>query len=348
MVIATELAPSVGTALVCRALGVSRAGFYRRQKPPLLPGPAKDRNPSPRALSHAERRNVLGPLNSPQFVDRAPAQVHAALLDQGFYHCSARTMYRILHDNQEVRERRDQLQHPQYHRPELIASGPCQVWSWDITLLPGPGKGSRYHLYVILDIFSRYSVGWLLAHRECSELATRLIRETCDKQGVQPDQLTIHSDRGPAMKSQTVAQLLAALGVVKSHSRPRISNDNPFSESQFKTFKYQPDFPDRFASYDEALAYCTEFFSWYNDHHYHSGLNMLTPASVHYGHDANIVANRRRTLDGAYAAHPERFVRGLPTQKMAPQTVWINPPDTPQLTTADIPEFISHETLNTH
>jgi putative transposase len=326
MAVATELAPCVGIARACRALGVSRAGFYRRQKPSLST-PIKDRNPSPRALSGAERRNVLDLLNSPRFVDHAPAQVHAALLDQGTYHCSSRTMYRILHDNWEVRERRDQLQHPQYHKPELIASGPCQVWSWDITLLPGPGKGSRYHLYVILDIFSRYAVGWLLAHRECSELAARLIRETCDKQEVRPEQLTIHSDRGPAMKSQTVAQLLAALGVVKSHSRPSISNDNPFSESQFKTFKYQPDFPDRFASYDEALAYCTEFFSWYNEQHYHSGLNMLTPVSVHYGQAQQIVAQRNQTLQAAYDKRPERFVRGTPSQKQPPRDVWINPPE---------------------
>ena len=346
MAVATELAPSVGTARACRALGVSRAEFYRRQKPSLST-PIKDRNPSPRALSHAERRTVLDLLNSPRFVDHAPAQVHAALLDQGTYHCSSRTMYRILHDNREVRERRDQLQHPHYHKPELIASGPCQVWYWDITLLPGPGKGSRYHLYVILDIFSRYAVGWLLAHRECSELATRLIRETCDKQEVRPDQLTIHSDRGPAMKSQTVAQLLAALGVIKSHSRPSISNDNPFSESQFKTFKYQPDFPDRFASYDEALAYCTEFFSWYNDQHYHSGLNMLTPASVHYGHAEQIVAQRNQTLQAAYDKHPERFVRGTPLQKQPPKDVWINPPE-PELNPQKIPNSRQPILPNTH
>ena len=238
-------------------------------------------------------------------------------------------MYRILDENQEVRERRDQLQHPQYHKPELIATAPRQVWSWDITLLPGPGKGSRFHLYVILDIFSRYVVGWLLAHRECSELAARLIRETCFKEDVQPDQLTIHSDRGPSMKSQTVAQLMAALSVVKSHSRPHVSNDNPFSESQFKTLKYQPDFPDRFASYDEALAYCVKFFSWYNDHHYHSGLAMLTPEAVHFGRANAIVAQRQQILEAAYAAHPERFVLGLPKQKPAPLTVWINKPKDP-------------------
>lgn len=304
MNVVTELAPRVGTALACHALGVSRAGYYRRQQP-VAPALPRDHNPSPRALSPTERQDVLDVLNSPRFMDQAPPQIHAALLDEGIYHCSTRTMYRILQDHHEIRERRDQLQHPQYHRPELIATAPCQVWSWDITLLPGPGKGSHFHLYVILDIFSRYSVGWLLAQRECSELAARLIRETCTKQQVQPDQLTIHSDRGPAMKSQTVAQLLATLGVVKSHSRPRISNDNPFSESQFKTFKYQPDFPDRFASYNEALAYCTEFFPWYNNHHYHSGLAMLTPASVHYGTAETIVANRGVTLQAAYAAHPE-------------------------------------------
>lgn len=348
MVVAIELSPSVGIAVACRALGVSRAGFYRRQKPPLSPGPVKERKPSPRSLNDAERRNVLDLLNSVPFMDKAPAQVHAALLDQGLYHCSTRTMYRILHDNQEVRERRNQRQHPQYSKPELIASKPCQVWSWDITLLPGPGKGSRYHLYVILDIFSRYAVGWLLAHRECSELATRLIRETCEKQNVQPDQLTIHSDRGPAMKSQTVAQLLAALGVIKSHSRPSISNDNPFSESQFKTFKYQPDFPIRFASYDEALAYCSEFFAWYNNDHYHSGLNMLTPASVHYGDDTAIVAERQRTLEAAYAAHPERFVHGLPTQKMAPQTVWINDPNPLIKTITDKTILTQLQYPNTH
>lgn len=340
MTVVTALTPHVRTAVACRALGVSRAGFYRRQQPPHAPALSRDRCPSPRALNPSERQGVLDVLNSPRFVDQAPAQVHAALLDEGIYHCSSRTMYRILEDNQEVRERRDQLQHPPYHKPELIATGPCQVWSWDITLLPGPGKGSRFHLYVILDIFSRYVVGWLLATRECSQLAARLIRETCDKQDVQPTQLTIHSDRGPSMKSQTVAQLLAALGVIKSHSRPHVSNDNPFSESQFKTLKYRPDFPDRFASYDEALAFCVQFFSWYNDQHYHSGIGLLTPASVHYRQAHHIVAQRQQTLQAAYAAHPERFVRGLPRHRPVPQAVWINPPQ------ASLP-VVSHQLGNT-
>jgi putative transposase len=326
MTATTKLAPAVGVAVACRALGVSRAGFYRRQRPARRRIASMTRRASPRALTESERQNVLELLNSPRFVDQAPAQVNTALLDDGVYYCSTRTMYRVLDESQEVRERRNLLRHPHYHKPELIASGPNQVWSWDITMLPGPAKGTRFHLYVILDIFSRYVVGWLLAERECAYLAERLIRESCTKQNVQPEQLTIHSDRGPSMKSQTVAQLLAALGIIKSQSRPHVSNDNPFSESQFKTLKYRPEFPDHFASYDEGRAFCVEFFAWYNDEHYHSGLAMLTPASVHYKRAGPILAQRGLTLAAAYAAHPERFVHGLPKPKTVPQTVWINPP----------------------
>jgi putative transposase len=322
----TEISPAVGVVAACRALGVSRAGFYRRLQLPTPTAP-RPRRASPRALSLAERQGVREVLNSERFADQAPAQIHTALLDEGVYHCSTRTMYRILNEAQEVRERRNLLRHPQYHKPELLATGPNQVWSWDITMLPGPGKGARFHLYVILDIFSRYVVGWLLAERECAHLATRLIRESCDKQQVRPEQLTIHSDRGPAMKSQTVAQLLAALGIVKSQSRPHVSNDNPFSESQFKTLKYRPEFPERFASYDEGRAFCVNFFAWYNDEHYHSGLRLLTPASVHHGQTGPILAQRGLTLQAAYAAHPERFVHGVPMPKAAPETVWINPPN---------------------
>jgi putative transposase len=249
-------------------------------------------------------------------------------------------MYRLLGDADEVRERRNQLQHPTYSKPELVATAPNQVWSWDITLLLGPAKGSRFQLYVILDIFSRYVVGWMLATRECSQLAARLIRETCDKENVLPDQLTIHSDRGPAMKSHNVAQLLAALGVDKSHSRPHVSNDNPFSESQFKTLKYRPEFPDRFASYDEALAFCTQFFHWYNHQHYHSGIGLLTPTSVHHGHAPTIVAKRQQTLNAAHAAHPERFVNGPPKPKPVPVVVWINPPKDANVITDQITKII--------
>jgi putative transposase len=318
-------APAIGVVVACRALGVSRAGFYRRQQPPRARSVATIRRASSRALTEAERQGIRAVLNSSRFVDQAPAQIHTTLLDEGVYHCSTRTMYRILDAAQEVRERRNQLRHPHYHKPELLATAPNQVWSWDITMLPGPARGSRFHLYVILDIFSRYVVGWLLAERECAHLAARLIRETCVKQDVRAEQLTIHSDRGPSMKSQTVAQLLAALGVIKSQSRPHVSNDNPFSESQFKTLKYRPEFPERFASYEEARAFSVAFFAWYNNEHYHSGLHMLTPASVHYGRTGPILAQRARTLGAAYAAHPGRFVHGLPKPKPVPETVWINP-----------------------
>ncbi len=325
MTLTSELSPTVGVAAACLALGLSRAGLYRHLQPRIRTAPIP-RQASPRALSQAERQGVRDVLNSERFADQAPAQVNTALLDDGVYYCSTRTMYRVLDAGQGVRERRNLLRHPHYHKPELIANAPNQVWSWDITMLPGPAKGTRFHLYVILDIFSRYVVGWLLAERECAHLASRLIRESCDKQQRRPEQLTIHSDRGPAMKSQTVAQLLAALGIIKSQSRHHVSNDNPFSESQFKTLKYRPEFPERFASYDAALAFCVEFFAWYNDEHYHSGLRLLTPASVHHGQAGPILEQRKTTLQAAYAAHPERFVHGLPKPKTVPQTVWINPP----------------------
>ena len=329
MNLAAELAPTVRIVVVCKALGISRASYYRRHQPvcvPITPILLEPRSPSPRGLSLAERHSIRDVLNSNRFVDLAPAQIYTALLDEGVFLCSVRSMYRILDDAQEVRERRDQLRHPTYHKPELIATAPNQVWSWDITLLKGPVKASRFHLYVILDIFSRYVVGWLLAERECQDLAARLIRETCEKQEVKPEQLTIHSDRGPAMKSQTVAQLLGVLGVTKSQSRPYVSNDNPFSESQFKTLKYRPEFPERFASFHEAHAFCVRFFPWYNDEHYHSGLQMFTPSSVHYCQTGPILAQREQTMQAAYAAHPERFVHGVPKLKPVPETVWINPP----------------------
>ena len=253
--------------------------------------------------------------------------MHAAILDEGKYLCSIRTMYRILHDAQEVRERRNHLRHPNYKKPELLATGPNQVWSCDITKLLGPAKWTYYHLYVILDIYSRYTVGWMLASRENADLAKRLIRDSIEKQNVEPNQLTIHSDRGPAMKSHTVAQLMATLGVTKSHSRPHVSNDNPFSESQFKTLKYRPGFPDRFGSQEDARAFCQRFFTWYNDEHYHSGLGMLTPASVHYGHAEEVLARRSKTLDAAYEVHPERFTGTRPRPLALPEAVWINPPE---------------------
>jgi putative transposase len=324
---AEQLAPDVGTAAACRAMGVARATLYRRRRAQTLPKTG-DRSPrrQPRALDEAERRQVLDVLHSERFVDKPPAAVYAALLDEGAYHCSIRTMYRILHDHHEVRERRNQLRHPHYKKPELLATGPNQVWSWDITKLLGPAKWTYYYLYVILDIYSRYAVGWMVASRENADLAKRLIRGSIEKQGVSADQLTLHSDRGPSMKSHTVAQLLATLGVTKSHSRPHVSNDNPFSESQFKTLKYRPEFPERFGSQEDARGFCQEFFRWYNHEHYHSGIGLLTPAMVHSGQAAEVLNRRGQTLDVAYAAHPERFVNRRPRPPALPEAVWINPP----------------------
>jgi putative transposase len=259
-------------------------------------------------------------------MDKAPREIYAKLLDEGKYFCSLRTMYRILEEDNAVKERRDQLRHPAYQKPELLATGPNQVWSWDITKLLGPEKWTYFYLYVILDIYSRYVVGWTLAHREAREIASRLIRESVDKQEVSEDQLTLHSDRGPSMSSQTVAQLLGTLGVTKSHSRPHVSNDNPFSESQFKTLKYCPQFPKRFGGFDDALTFCRSFFRWYNDEHYHTGIGLLTPSSLHYGEAADVLRARQETLNAAYQAHPERFVRGRPTPTEIPSAVWINPP----------------------
>ena len=321
----------MGVEPACEALGVSRATFYRRQVAPRSAAAdttLTERPAPPRTLSAEERHTVLETLNSPQFADHAPAEVYARLLDEGTYLCSIRTMYRLLDQHHEVRERRDQLQHPQYHKPELLATAPNQVWSWDITKLLGPAKWTYFHLYVVLDIFSRYVVGWLLAHRECASLARRLIGESCQKQPIDPGQLTIHSDRGSPMKSQTVSQLLATLGVVRSLSRPHVSNDNPFSESQFKTLKYQGEFPDRFDSFDVALAFCEKFFPWYNDEHYHSGLGLLTPASVHFDQTPAVLAQRQAVLTAAYAQHPERFVHRPPAPAAPPKAVYINAPNT--------------------
>jgi putative transposase len=269
---------------------------------------------------------VLDLLHEPRFVDLAPAQVYAGLLDDERYVCSERTMYRILEANQEVRERRDQRRHPNYAAPQLLATAPNQLWSWDITKLLGPAKWTYFYLYVILDVFSRYVVGWMVAHRESASLAEKLIRDTCARQGIVAGQLTIHADRGSSMTSKPVALLLADLGVIKSHSRPYVSDDNPFSESQFKTMKYRPQFPDRFGSMVDARAFCQAFFPWYNTEHRHSGIGLLTPSDVHHGLADQRIATRARVLACAYAAHPERFVGGLPQPPARPTEVWINPP----------------------
>jgi putative transposase len=319
-----DLSAKVGIVRACNVLSVPRASFYRWKNPEGLE--ARPRPSPPRALSSQERQVVLDTLNSEEFRDRAPAEVHAALLDRRTYLCSVRTMYRILDANAEVRERRNQLRHPVYKKPELVATGPNQVWTWDITKLLGPEKWTYFHLYVMLDLYSRYVVGWLLASKESAALAKRLIAESVAKEGVQRDQLSIHSDRGTSMASKTVAQLLANLGITKSHSRPHVSNDNPFSESQFKTLKYRPDFPDRFGSLEDAIAFCRAFFAWYNYEHYHSGIAFLTPNALHHGGAEAVIQTRRQVLASAYEAHPERFVRRPPTPQEPPAAVWINPP----------------------
>ena len=345
-----ELTPQIGTTAACRGLGVSRATVYRRRRPTTSAATTAPRPRPARALSDQEQQGVLEVLHSEPFVDQAPAEVYAALLDQGQYLCSIRTMYRILDGQREVRERRNQLRHPTYHKPQLLAAAPNQVWSWDITKLLGPAKWTYFYLYVILDIFSRYVVGWMLAHRESAHLAERLIRETVVKQGIVRDhpadgaRLTIHSDRGPSMRSRTVAQLLATLGITKSHSRPHVSDDNPYSESQFKTLKYRPEFPARFAGFDHALDFCGEFFHWQNHEHHHWGLGLLTPAVVHFGQADSVLAARQAVLTAAHAAHPERFVRQPPQPLPLPREVWINPPaDRPETRAIALPRYTNSE-----
>jgi len=318
-----DLKDRLGIAPICAAMGLARSSFYRHQNP--KPVCATQRT-SPRALSAAERENVLAVLHEPRFADLAPPQVYTRLLDEDRYLCSERTLYRILGENKEVRERRDQLRHPVYQKPELLATASNQVWSWDITKLLGPAKWTYFYLYVILDIFSRYVPGWLLATRESAALAKHLIEETCRRQGIESGQLTTHSDRGPSMTSKPVALLLSDLGIVKSLSRPYTSNDNPFSEAQFKTLKYTPGFPDRFGSIQDGRAHCQPLFNWYNTEHHHSGIGMMTPEAVHYGFASVIIAKRQKTLDKAFALHPERFVRNPPSHQEVPQQVWINPP----------------------
>jgi putative transposase len=321
-----EVGPGLGIAPTCAVLGLPTATYYRRSK--LQPAPRQRPSP-PRALPTAERATVLEVLHEPQFVDQAPAQVYAQLLDAERYLCSERTMYRILDENHEVRERRDQLRHPHYPAPELLATAPNQVWSWDITKLLGPSKWTYFYLYVIMDLFSRYVVGWMVAYEERAALAKKLIEQSCRRQGITPGQLTLHADRGPSMTSKPVALLLSDLGVTKTHSRPYVSNDNPFSEAQFKTMKYRPDFPDRFGSIQHARGHGHIFFPWYNTEHRHSGLGMLTPHEVHYGLAEKRVEARARVLATAFTAHPERFVAGLPRPPALPSEVWINKPSAP-------------------
>ncbi len=318
-----SLSTEIGIKPACHALGLARSGFYRGQRPATAPAP---RPSPPRTLSPVERQTVLETLHSDRFVDQAPATIYATLLDEGRYYCSIRTLYRILAEQAEVRERRNQLRHPLYQKPELLATAPNQVWSWDITKLLGPVRWSYFYLYVILDIFSRYVVGWMLAPAESAALAQRLITDTCTKQQIEPGQLTLHADRGSSMTSKPVALLLADLGITKTHSRPYTSADNPFSEAQFKTLKYRPEFPERFGSLEDARAFCQRFFAWYNSEHRHAGIGLMSPAAVHEGRAALMWTARHQVLRTVYAAHPDRFVNKPPQPPLLPQAVWINPP----------------------
>jgi len=309
------------------AVGEAQARWYRRhrQSPP-PPKPGRVPALQPRALSEVERKELRAVLNSEDHVDEAPATVYAKLLDGGVYLGSVSTMYRVLRDHDEVRERRRQATHPAAKKPELLATKPNQCWSWDITKLLGPEKWTYYYLYVIIDIYSRYVPGWMLAHAENAKLAEALLADTVTKQNIGHGQLIIHADRGSPMTAKPVAFLLADLGVTKSHSRPHCSNDNPFSESQFRTLKYRPAFPDRFGSFEDARAHCTSFFGWYNDEHRHSGIGFHTAADVHYGRAELVRAQRADVLNAAYAEHPERFVRKPPKPPRLPAAVWINEP----------------------
>ncbi len=320
------LALTVGLAPACRALGVARASVYRHRTPP-VPKPRSSRRPSPRALAPLERTQVLDMLHEDRFVDRAPAAVYATLLEEGRYLCSIRTMYRVLHDADEVTERRPQRRHPHREPPRLVATAPNQVWTWDITRLPGPRKWVTYPLYVVLDLFSRYVVAWMVATRESASRAQRLITSACQKQGIAPGQLTLHQDRGAPMTAKTFSQLLVDLDILASYSRPRVSDDNPYSESQFKTAKYAPAYPGRFCCPEDARTYFRNFLAWYNTEHRHSGLGLLTPDAVHHGLADELQATRQHVLDDAYSRHPERFVNGRPRPPKVPSEVWINQPN---------------------
>lgn len=329
-----ELAPIVGVSSACAAVGENRARWYRRH--PVHPKPPAPKPPpqrQPRALSDEERAGLREVLNSPDHVDEAPATVYAKLLDDGIYLGSVSTMYRVLGEHGEVGDRRRHATHPPKVKPELVATAPNSVWSWDITKLLGPAKWTYYYLYVIIDIYSRYVPGWMLARAERANLAEALLDDTIVKQHVERGQLTIHADRGTSMASKPVAFLLADLGVTKSHSRPHCSNDNPYSESQFRTLKYRPDFPKRFGSFEDAHTFCVDFFNWYNNEHRHSGIGFHTPANVHYGRAVAIQDQRSQVLNAAYAAHPERFVKRPPTPPALPEAAWINKPEEDPTTT---------------
>jgi putative transposase len=322
---AEVLGQKVGLRTACDVLGVVRSSVYRTRQARKR-AEVKHRPTPKRALASEERAVIRQTLNSSRFQDCAPREVYATLLDEGQYHCHWRTMYRILDEHEEVKERRNLLRHPSYVKPELLATKPNELWSWDITKLLGPTKWTYFYLYVILDVYSRYVVGWMVALQEAAHLAEELITQSCLRQNIQCNQLTLHADRGQAMTSKTVTMLLADLGVTKTHSRPYVSNDNPYSEAQFKTLKYRPDYPGRFGSLPDARTWSSAFFGWYNHEHHHSGIALLTPADVHFGRAEQVLQARQRVLQAAYEEKPERFVKGLPSLPSLPAAAWINAP----------------------
>lgn len=317
--------PLLGTKTACVATGRSRATIYRRRRPPRVTE-KRPRPAPPNKLADHEAHAILDVLNSPRFCDASPAQVYFTLLDEGVYLASESTFYRLLRAAGEVRERRRQATHPPRTRPELVARRPLQVWSWDITKLKGPRRGEYYDCYVVLDIFSRYVVAWCVAPTESGELAKELIADAVRRHNIPPGQLTIHADRGSSMTSNPVVELYGFLGIGRSHSRPHVSNDNPFSEAQFKTLKYCPAFPERFGSIHDARAFCERFFGNYNHEHRHSGIAYHTPASVHYGTADEVRDQRAETLAAAYAANPDRFRHRRPAPPKLPTVAWINEP----------------------
>ena len=324
------LSQHAGVRTACQALNVHSSAYYRYQQPP--PVQSVSRPPPPLKLSADERQRAHETLLSERFVDQAPASIVASLLDEDTYLCSERTLYRILAENNQLKERRRGHRQVHYAKPELLAQNPNEVWSWDITKLKGPTTWSYFYLYVIIDIYSRYVVGWMVADSESATLAKQLIEATCEKQTITPDTLTLHADRGSSMKSKLVAQLLSDLGITKTHSRPYTSDDNPYSEAQFKTLKYRPDFPQRFGCLQDAKVHCQRFFDWYNNQHLHSGIAMLTPASVHHGEAENILDHRHRVLTVAAERYPLRFKHQQPKQVAVADAVWINKPHSDEQT----------------
>ena len=339
MPVVNDLAAQVGVKTACEALGVPRSSRYAAGRPRVVKERASAPPPA-RALTAADKSQVRETLNSDRFADQAPREVYATLLDEGTYLCSIPSMYRILRENAEVRERRNQLRHPAYAKPRLVATGPNKVWTWDITKLLGPAVGVYFYLYVLLDLFSRFVVGWLVAEREAAVLAEQLILESCTRQRIARDQLTLHSDRGAPMTAKSLTVLLADLGVLPSLARPRTPDDNAFSEAQFKTVKYHPTFPGRFGAVCQARTWAQQLFHWYNYQHHHTSLGLMTPAAVHNGLAPALHEQRLAVLSAAYAIHPERFVRGQPQPPTLPAAVWLNPPAPEEKPRSDTAELL--------